>query len=67
MAQKDGKTGMNLQLSDKTHSIVFNHALDMSKNKKRKVTLPEAAINIIEAWDSSNQNKCAHKPPTSQP
>lgn len=67
MAQKDGKTGMNLQLSDKTHSIIFNHALEMSKNKKRKVPLPEAAVNIIEAWDSNNQNKAMHKTPTSLP
>lgn len=49
MAQKETK-GMNLELGEDAYWVVFNHAAEMSKTKKRKVTLPEAAVNIIVDW-----------------
>lgn len=54
MTQKDTGTNMNLKLPEDTYAIVFNRALDMSKDKKRKVTLKEAAINIINEYGNKS-------------
>lgn len=57
MTQKDTCKGLNLKLPTDTYEIVFNRALDMSKDKKRKVPLKEAAINIINEYGKANATK----------
>lgn len=50
MPQNEKDKSMSLQLPPSTYKLVFNKALDMSKDKNRKVPLTEAAIKIIDEW-----------------
>ena len=55
MAQTITGKGINLKLPDATYDIVFAKSLEMSKDKKRKVSLAETTIHIINEWGKNKK------------